>query len=255
MSGLVTWQTIDLSNSEPCCHIRLQAPRANALAPGLLAELHQAFDALEQLNVKKALISGGRNFSTGGDVGRFAEAAWAEQIESYTAQVVPVLQTLVLRMVEMPVVLASAVRGAATGGSAGLVFASDLVVAAPDAFVQPYYGVVGFAPDGGWTALLPHLIGSANARGWIMANHRQGSEQLKGLGLVQVIDPEPETRAAKLLAEIDTGTALAAKSLFWDDKRRAVVKTRLEAETEAFRALIGRPETLTKMQEFLQHGG
>ncbi|WP_170424118.1 enoyl-CoA hydratase/isomerase family protein [Ruegeria arenilitoris] len=255
MSGLVTWQTIELPNSEPCFQIRLQAPRANALEPGLLAELHRAFDALDQLDVQKALISGGRNFSTGGDVGRFAEAARAGPIDSYTAQVVPVLQALVLRMVEMPVVLASAIRGAATGGSAGMVFASDLVVAAPDAFVQPYYGVVGFAPDGGWTALLPDLIGGANASGWIMANHRKGSEQLKGLGLVQAVDPDPETRAAKLLAEIDTGTALATKSLFWDDKRRAVVKTRLEAETEAFRALIGRPETLTKMQEFLQHGG
>ncbi|WP_170464585.1 enoyl-CoA hydratase/isomerase family protein [Ruegeria arenilitoris] len=255
MSGLVTWQTIELPNSEPCCHIRLQAPRANALEPGLLAELHRAFDALDQSDVQKALISGGRNFSTGGDVGRFAEAARAGQIDSYTAQVVPVLQALVLRMVEMPVVLASAIRGAATGGSAGMVFASDLAVAAPDAFVQPYYGVVGFAPDGGWSALLPDLIGGANASGWIMANHRQGSEQLKGLGLVQAVDPDPETRAAKLLAEIDTGTALATKSLFWDDKRRAAVKTRLEAETEAFRALIGRPETLTKMQEFLQHGG
>ncbi|WP_170363826.1 enoyl-CoA hydratase/isomerase family protein [Ruegeria arenilitoris] len=252
MSKLVAWHIEDLPNSEPCCLIRLQAPRSNALEPGILDELHLAFDALEQSDVKKALISGGRNFSTGGDVGRFAEATRVGQVESYTAKVVPVLQALVLRMVEMPVVLASAVRGAATGGSAGMVFASDLVVASPDAFVQPYYGVVGFAPDGGWTALLPDLIGGANARGWIMANHRQGSQQLRSLGLVQAVDQDPETRTAKLLAQIETGTALATKSLFWDDKRRAVVKTRLEAETESFRAMIGRPETLTKMQEFLQ---
>ncbi len=255
MSGLVAWHIEDLPNSEPCCQIHLQAPRANALEPGLLAELHRAFDALEQSDVQKALISGGRNFSTGGDVGRFAEAAQAGQIESYAAQVVPVLQALVSRMVEMPVVLASAIRGAATGGSAGMVFASDLVVAAPDAFVQPYYGVVGFAPDGGWAALLPELISGASARGWIMANHRQGSEQLRNLGLIQAVDPNPETRAAMLLSEIDTGTALATKSLFWDDKRRATIKTRLEAESEAFRALIGRPETLTKIQDFLQQRG
>ncbi|SLN16633.1 Cyclohexa-1,5-dienecarbonyl-CoA hydratase [Pseudoruegeria aquimaris] len=252
MSRLVAWHMEDLPNSEPCCVIRLQAPRANALEPGILDELHRACDALAQSDVAKALITGGPNFSTGGDVGRFAEAARAGQGESYAAKVVSALQALVLRMVEMPVVLASAVRGAATGGSAGIVFASDLVVAAPDAFVQPYYGVVGFAPDGGWTALLPELIGGANAKGWIMANHRQGAERLESLGLVQAVDPNPEARAAKLLAQIETGTALATKSLFWDDRRRAVVKTRLEAETESFKALIGRPETLTRMQEFLQ---
>jgi 2-(1,2-epoxy-1,2-dihydrophenyl)acetyl-CoA isomerase len=255
MSELVAWHTEDLPNAEPCFQIEMKAPRANALEPGLLRDLHRAFDALEQSGAQKALISGGRNFSTGGDLGRFAEAAQLGQIESYTEQVVPVLQALVLRMIEMPVVLATAIRGAATGGSAGLVFASDLVVAAPDAFVQPYYGVVGFAPDGGWTALLPELIGGANARGWVMANHRHGAEQLTSLGLVQAVDQNPEMRAMALLTDIDIGTAISTKSLFWRDAGRAHVKTRLDAETEAFRALIGRPETLTKMQDFLQPSG
>jgi len=34
-----------------------------------------------------------------------------------------------------------------TGGGAGFLFAADLAVLAPDAFVQPYYTRMGFAPS------------------------------------------------------------------------------------------------------------
>jgi 2-(1,2-epoxy-1,2-dihydrophenyl)acetyl-CoA isomerase len=255
MSGLVSCTETELSGGEPCFRITMQAPRANALEPGLLAELHHAFDALERSGAQKALIAGGRNFSTGGDVGRFFEAAQQGRAERYADQVVPVLQNLVLRMIESPVVFAAALRGAATGGSAGLLFAADLAAAAPDAFVQPYYGVMGFAPDGGWAALLPELIGAAPAQGWLLANTRHGAAELMRLGLVQAIDDEPETRALALLAGVEAGTALAAKQVIWNGTRRASLRAGLDAETAAFRELIGRQETLSRMKQFLQPTG
>lgn len=255
MSGLVFSDQIDLAGGEPCFRITMKAPRANALEPGLLRDLHQAFDALEQSGAGKALILGGGNFSTGGDVSRFHEAARNGRAEQYAEAVVPVLQDLVMRMITMPVVIASAVRGAATGGSAGIFFASDIAAAEPGAFVQPYYGVMGFAPDGGWTALLPELIGAGPAQGWLMANCRHGAGELQRLGLVQAVDADPEARAAELLGSIDTGSALAAKSLVWNSERLARVRAGLDAETAAFRTLIGRQGTLSRMAKFLQSTG
>ena len=255
MSGLVSWEKAVLPNGEACFRITLNAPRANALEPGLLAELHLAFDALEQSGFQKALILSGRNFSTGGDVSRFFEAAQLGCAESYADQVVPSLQDLIMRMIGLPVVFASAVRGAATGGASGIVFASDLVAAAPDAFVQPYYGVMGFAPDGGWTALLPELIGAGPAQSWLMANHRYGAMELRRLGLVQAIDADPEARALALLDGIEAASALAAKSIIWNDARLASVRAGLDAETAAFRKLIVRQETLSRMTEFLHSTG
>lgn len=255
MTGLVACRTEALPNGEPCFHIEMRAPRANALEPVFLGELHGAFDALERSGARKALLIGGRNFSSGGDVGRFYEAALAGQATAYTEQVVPVLQALVLRMIELPVIVASSLRGAVTGGSSGLIFASDLVVAAPDAFMQPYYGTVGFAPDGGWLAILPELIGGAAARSWISTNQRNDAETLKTFGLVQDVDPTPELRALTLLNALDTNTACASKALWWDEARRAQAKDRLEAETRAFSALIDRPETQAKMHAFLQPNG
>jgi len=255
MSGLVSCSQEVLPNGEPCFRIAMNAPRANALEPGLLTELHRAFDALEQSGARKALITGGRNFSTGGDVGRFFEAAQQGRAESYTEVVVPALQDLIIRMIGMPVVIAAAVRGAATGGSAGIVFASDLVAAAPDAFVQPYYGVMGFAPDGGWAALLPELIGAGPAQSWLLANHRHEAAELQRLGLVQAIDADPEARALALLQGVETGTALETKQMIWNGARLAAVRAGLDAETAAFRKLIGRQETLSRMTEFLQSTG
>ncbi|WP_235811362.1 enoyl-CoA hydratase/isomerase family protein [Tritonibacter multivorans] len=233
----------------------MQAPRANALAPEILAALHSAFDALETSGIQKALITGGRHFSTGGDVARFYDAAHSGHAEDYSDKVVPPLQSLVLRMIEMPVLFATAVRGAATGGSAGLLFASHLAVAAPDAFVQPYYGTVGFAPDGGWTALLPDLVGRAVARSWLMANQRKMAEELHRLGLIQDIAAAPEDRAQDLLDGIDVASALATKSLFWNAVRREAIKSGLSAEAKAFRQLIGRGRTQSLMQTFLENIG
>lgn len=255
MNGLVSCTETGLPGGEPCFRITMQAPRANALEPGLLAELHGALDALEASGAQKALITGGRNFSTGGDVGRFFEAAMQGRAESFADEVVPPLQELIHRITGMPVVFASALRGAATGGAAGIVFASDLAAAAPDAFVQPYYGVMGFAPDGGWAALLPDLIGAAQARSWLMANHRHAAPDLLRLGLIQAIDADPETKALSLLDCVEAGSALAAKSVLWTDARRADLRSGLNAEATAFRALIGRQETLARMAEFLQPTG
>jgi len=252
MTEMVSIDTLDAPDGEPLVQIRMHAPRANALEPSFLDSLHRAFDELDETGSRRALLVGGRNFSTGGDVGRFHEAAQSGDAQSYAQLVVPPLQALVMRMLEMPVVFAACIRGATTGGSAGLVFASDLVVAAPDAFLQPYYSVMGYAPDGGWTALLPELVGAGLARSWVMANRRNEAVELERIGLVDAIDAEPEQRACAMLAELDTGTALATKAVIWNSDRRAAVEAQLDAEAAAFQSLIGRPETLERMRTFLQ---
>jgi len=255
MSSLVSYDTVALDNGEPCFQITMTAPRANALEPDLLAQLHRTFDALEQSGVQKTMICGGRNFSTGGDVGRFFEAAQQGQAESYARQVVPVLQDLVHRMIEMPVLFACALRGAATGGAAGILFASDIAVAAPDAFVQPYYVVMGFAPDGGWASVLPERIGVGPAQGWLLANQRHEATDLQRIGLVQAVDETPETKLLTMFAEMETDSTLATKSILWNENSRARIREGLDAETSAFLSLIERQETLSRMEQFLKQSG
>jgi 2-(1,2-epoxy-1,2-dihydrophenyl)acetyl-CoA isomerase len=231
--------------------IVLNGPRANALEPGLLTELLRALDDLAASGARRAILSGGRNFSTGGDVARFLDAAERGEAEDYADRVVPLLQDCVARIVAMPALVAVAARGAITGGAAGLLFASDIAVLSPDAFVQPYYATVGFAADGGWTALLPGRIGLGAAQDWLHADRRKTAEELSALRLASEVHPEPEERAAGLLSALNIDSALAAKRLLWDDPRQRALHARLDAETAAFRALIGQPATRAGMARFL----
>lgn len=251
MTKLVTHQIQTLANGAPVFCIALAAPRSNALEPAMLTDFHAALDALDRSGARHALITGGRNFSTGGDVARFHDAAARGEGLTYARKTVPLLQDALRRMIAMPVIFAAAARGATTGGSAGFLFASDLVTLAPDAFVQPYYTTVGFAPDGGWTALLPDRIGAGAAEAWLMQDARRDAAALVASGLATAVDPAPEDRALALLSSRDIDAALATKALIWDAERQAAIAARLAAETDSFCDLIGRDETIAKMARFL----
>uniref|UniRef100_UPI0025CDB5BD enoyl-CoA hydratase/isomerase family protein n=1 Tax=Sediminimonas sp. TaxID=2823379 RepID=UPI0025CDB5BD len=153
--------------------VRMQAPRANALEPGLLDALGDALHNAEARAPGFVLLAGGRHFTSGGDVARFAQAAAEDRAQAYSDAVVPVLQDVVMRLLSLPCPVVAAARGAVTGGGAGLLFAADTGVVAPDTFVQPYYAAMGFAPDGGWTAVLPERIGAGAVQGWLISDRRE----------------------------------------------------------------------------------
>lgn len=253
MTALVETRLMPLANASLCAQIRLSAPRANALEPNLMTALHAALDQAEQHDAKVILLSGGRAFSSGGDVARFYEAArnGAEAARAYADRVVPPLQALVLRLVSMPRLVAVAANGAITGGAAGLLFASDLAILSPTAFIQPYYSAVGFAPDGGWTALLPHRIGAGRTLSWLHSNERVDARDAVGLGLAEQVSDHPLDAARDRLAHGNLNAHLTAKALIWDGPRLATLSRRLEAETAAFRDRIGQPDVLDGMRAFL----
>lgn len=235
--------------------LTLSAPRANALEPGLLDQIRHALDQVEARAPDFLVIQSGANFCSGGDVARFFQAAEAGKARDYATQVVPVLQEIVYRLVTLPSVVGVAARGAITGGGAGLLFAADLVVLHPGAFVQPYYAKVGFAPDGGWCALLPEKIGAGRAMSWLGADLRCSAEALRDMGLAAAVSPDPEGAQQTLLSDTGLGTLSAAKSLIWDNDRVRYLKARLDAETAAFLERIDLPSTRAGMKRFLAPQG
>lgn len=255
MTAKVAFDTVDLPGGVVCVRLTLAGGRANSLEPELLGDLVSALERAEALDVKVILICGGRNFSSGGDVRGFHAATLDGRGQDYARTVVPLLQTIVARLIAMPRLVVVAARGAITGGSAGLLFAADLAVLAPDAFVQPYYPQVGFAPDGGWTALLPERIGAGRAAEWLQSDRRLTAQALCELGLATVVSDAPEETALELAASGEIGTRLATKALIWDSARRGQVEARLEAETAAFLDRIGEPDTARGMSRFLERIG
>lgn len=246
------------ASGRPYAAVRLnRSARANALGPELVDALAEAVEAVDESESRLLLLSAeGRHFSTGGDVAGFAEAHRTGEAEPFADGLVGRLQDIVLALRRLPAIVVTAAQGAITGGAAGLVFASDLVVLADNAFIQPYYREVGFAPDGGWCALLSDLIGARRALALQLANRRLSADDALALGLAEAVVPANrlDAAAAGLLDDLDRTAAdalITAKRLVWDDRRLSALEQRLAAEKRAFVARIGLPETGSAMVRFL----
>jgi 2-(1,2-epoxy-1,2-dihydrophenyl)acetyl-CoA isomerase len=164
--------------------------RHNSLIPALLHEMLTALEYISSQTNPSALIvaANGKSFSTGGDVLGFYEHM--DDLEAYARETVGLLNQVILALIHLPIPVIAAVQGIVTGGSLGLVLACDLILLAPEATFTPYYSVVGFSPDGGWTALLPNLIGEKRVAGILMQNETITADQGVKWGLANQIIPK-----------------------------------------------------------------
>jgi 2-(1,2-epoxy-1,2-dihydrophenyl)acetyl-CoA isomerase len=232
--------------------------RHNALVPELLDDLLSAVRTASESDVIALVLTGaGRSFSTGGDIGGFCDAAEGpEGIEAYADRIVGLLNDTILALVDCPVPVIARVNGPVTGGSLGLVLAADIVLMSETAFMQSYYVEVGFAPDGGWTAMLPERIGPARAVEIQALNRRIAARDALELGLATRV-VAPDSLDATVSEVIETLRAKDKKSLettrrlVWDETRRAMIADRLDAERAAFCELVGRAEVSSRMKSFV----
>jgi len=230
--------------------------RHNSLVPALLDDFHAALDAIEGEDlVAVVLAAKGRSFSSGGDVAALAAVPRGAR-RDYAGQLVGALNRAILRLLDLPCPLIVRLHGLATGGSCGFVFAADLVAIAPAAFLAPYYVDVGFAPDGGWTALLPERIGAARAGAIQLLNRRIAADEALDLGLATAVVP-----AEQLDAQIATWTAAlatkvpasiaATRALLMPPWRAAAIRAGLERERAHFLDVIETPQAEAGMARFL----
>jgi 2-(1,2-epoxy-1,2-dihydrophenyl)acetyl-CoA isomerase len=233
-----------------------RAERHNSLVPSLLEEFLAGLEAIrQQENVRAVILQAqGRSFSTGGDLRAFTEHLG--EIESYADRIVGLLNQVLLAMLELPATIVTAVNGIITGGSFGLVLASDIVLVAPQASFTPFYSVVGFSPDGGWTAILPEIIGSKKTMEILAENQTISAQQAVDWGLVDRLVPseclrEEALRVTREVASMPPGSIQCAKRLL--SGRTPDIAERLEAERIRFVKQIANPETQRSMSAFLEH--
>ncbi|NUM48670.1 MAG: enoyl-CoA hydratase/isomerase family protein, partial [Anaerolineales bacterium] len=116
--------------------------RHNSLIPELLEDLLAAFETLRaQPDIRAVVLqANGRSFSTGGDLQGFADHLLPHPqplsrgergvgaLEEYSHRIVGLLNQVILTMLDFPLPIITAVHGIVTGGSLGLVLASDVVL-------------------------------------------------------------------------------------------------------------------------------
>ena len=232
-----------------------RSERHNSLVPALLEELLEALESVGGDDATRAVVleTAGASFSTGGDVRAFDEHR--DEIGDYADRIVGHLNEAILALLDCPVPVVAAVDGQVTGGSLGLLLGADVVVCSPDATITPYYAVVGFSPDGGWTALLPDVIGEKRTARTLLENETIEPETAVAWGLATEVVPADEIHeraleSARRIASMQPDSVERTKRLLGPDPD--AIADRLERERREFVEQIETDEALAGMRAFLE---
>lgn len=227
----------------------------NALVPELLDDFLEACARVAASDARAVLLTAqGSAFSIGGDMRRFAAAHREGRAAAYAQDLVGRLNAAMLALIDLPQPVVAAVHGLVTGGSLGFLVASDIVLLAPAVLIKAHYVSAGFAPDGGWTALLPALIGQRRTAQALFLNRTLQADEAVAWGLANEIVPGESLPAyafatAARLAGRPAGTLLHAKRRLWD---RAAIAQALEDERRRFVAVIDGEDARRGVADFLE---
>jgi 2-(1,2-epoxy-1,2-dihydrophenyl)acetyl-CoA isomerase len=234
--------------------ISLNRPaRHNALIPELLLDLLAALSDERCLSAPVLILRAeGDSFSTGGDLLGF----WQKRgnIADYAHELVGLLNQAIVAIYTHPAVVVCAVQGQVTGGSLGLLLASDRVIMCRKATITPWYGEVGFSPDGGWKALLPEIIGHQRAMQWLASNGCYDALACMNLGVVHQVVDEDCTVSALKWAENAAGNKsdLTSRDHSLSNLNTNELCYRLEVERESFVTQIQTQQALDGISQFLR---
>lgn len=239
----------------PVATVELDRPdRHNSLVPELLRDLLDAFDVVANDDEVRAVVlaAAGRSFSTGGDVRFFSNAG--DHLADCAHETVGLLNDAIMAMIRMRKPIVAAVHGIVTGGALGLLLGADVVLMAPEATITPWYTTVGYAPDGGWTAILPGVIGEQNVARILLNDETITAAEAVSWGLAtEVVDPAAIRSRAVALGTEMTGINQGPSSTRWllPQADHESVAAGLEAERRAFVDQILTPEARRGMDLFL----
>ena len=158
--------------------LSLNRPKANIIDAAMIAALD---DALAQHLHNSALAavllaSEGPNFSFGASV--------EEHLPGQCASMLRGLHRVILRMVEAPIPILTAVRGQCLGGGLELALAGHLLFVTPDAALgQPEIKLGVFAPAA--SCLLPELVGPMRALDLLLSGRSITGTEAVAVGLAR----------------------------------------------------------------------
>ncbi|HVT27980.1 MAG TPA: enoyl-CoA hydratase/isomerase family protein [Lacipirellulaceae bacterium] len=207
----MTNNAIDVKVTSSIGTIVLNRPdRRNALTRSMLAQLREALGDLHlEKRVRAIVITGaGTAFCAGMDLHEMHAAAtlpddeknqdWGDTAESY--------REVVTQMIELPKPIIASVNGPAVAGGAGLVLASDIVVAAPSAqfgLPEPRRGIIA----GVVAPLLAFRVGGGAAARLLLTSALYSAQEAHRLGIYHELIDENRVwaRSVEIGEECATG--------------------------------------------------
>jgi enoyl-CoA hydratase/carnithine racemase len=186
--------------------IEIRRPPHNFFDVALINEIADALDALDADDACRAVVlaAQGRSFCAGANFGDGSTLDPSGQRPGEAMAPIAHLYTHAVRLFRSTKPIIGAIHGAAVGGGLGLALVPDFRVACPEARFCANFTRLGFHPGFGLTVTLPEVIGRSNAALMFYTSRRFTGEEARHLGLVDVLVPQSDVRAAaqKLAAEI-----------------------------------------------------
>jgi 2-(1,2-epoxy-1,2-dihydrophenyl)acetyl-CoA isomerase len=232
---------VQLSVEGGVAHLRLvRADARNAIDRLWVAEFDAAVAAVEaDAAVRAVLISAtGPAFTVGGDLAHLV--ADLDRLAPELDEMIAVYHYTLVRLAGLPVPVVCAVHGAAAGGGLGLLWCSDVVIAADDVVLATGFGDLALSGDGGSSWFLPRLVGMRRAREMELFNRVVKADEALEWGLVTRVVPRGELETEAL----ETATRLAAgPTVAYGEIKRLLLRSLsvdLADQLEAERAAIVR---------------
>jgi len=226
----------------------------NALNRVVLEDLGQVLGEVRRDPAVRVLIvtgAGDRAFVAGADIAAMSEMTPGEGLEFSRMG-----HRVMHGFEDLPIPVIAAVNGFALGGGLELAMACDLIIAGEKArFGQPEINLA-LIPGFGGTQRLPHRIGQARAREFVLTGDMFDAKTALALGLVnQVVAPEELMPAARKLAE-----RLASKSAVALRQAKAALRASftmaedagLRFEQEAFGLTFASEDRVEGTRAFVQ---
>ena len=158
-----------------------------------------------------------------------------------------------IRLMEKPVI--AAINGAVGGAGMSLAAACDLRLTAESAKFRQAYTSMGLVPDGGWTVIVPQIIGVAKAMELLLLDPVLDAKQALTLGFVNEIVPDDklQEKARELCTRLVQGSISAcggAKTLV-NAALFPMLETQLERERQRLMTQGGTKDFVERLTAFL----
>ena len=137
-----------------------------------------------------------------------------------------------------------------------LAAACDLRLAAESAKFKQAYTSIGLVPDGGWTIIVPHIIGAAKAMELLLLDPILDANQALAVGLVHEVVPDDrlQERAQEMSRQLARGprTAFGGAKALLNAALFPMLETQLERERQRLMTQGGTKDFLERLSSFLQ---
>lgn len=201
-------ENIIFQKKDHVAFVRLNRPQAfNALNFGLADDFIKAMELCADDNdVKVVVVTGeGKAFCAGGDIMSFSS------VPDTFRQLTKSLNFMItgIRHLSKPVI--AMINGAIAGVGVSIAAACDLRVCAASAKFKQAYTSIGLIPDGGWTLLVPLLIGFNKAAELVYLDPAFDAQEALDMKLVNkvVADSELEKTTRDIALKLASGAALS----------------------------------------------